>query len=465
MEIADACSFSLERAEIRISGRARPARQDAAAAPRGPDLESARAGATATAFPAKVQAPAAGGARPHRRSSTTRSISSPSTTSSASPRDKGILCQGRGSAANSAVCYCLGITAVDPTRAHAPVRPLHLGGAQRAARHRRRFRARAARGGDPVPLPALRPRPRRDLRHRDPLPPAHGDPRGRQGARPDPRHHRGARRHGLGPAGATASRTSTSARPGSIPTIRPSARRSTSPTSSIGFPRHLSQHVGGFVLSQRRIDETVPIGNAAMEDRTFIEWDKDDIDAVGLMKVDVLALGMLTCIRRGLDFLQAATTGCDYADARRHPAGGARTGLRRCCRGPIPSACSRSRAGRRCRCCRASSRRNSTTSSSRSRSCGQARSRATWCIPTCAAARARQRRAIPRRARPRRSGRAQDGSREDLRRAALPGAGHAHRHRRRRLHAGRGRRPAPRHGDLPAQRQHPRVPRASSSTA
>ena len=73
----------------------------------------------------------------------------------------------------------------------------------------------------------------------------------------------------------------------------------------IGFPRHLSQHVGGFVLSQSRIDETVPIGNAAMADRTFIEWDKDDIDAVGLMKVDVLALGMLSCIRRGLDFLRS----------------------------------------------------------------------------------------------------------------------------------------------------------------
>ena len=71
----------------------------------------------------------------------------------------------------------------------------------------------------------------------------------------------------------------------------------------IGFPRHLSQHVGGFVLTQRRLDETVPIDNAAMEDRTFIEWDKDDIDALGIMKVDVLALGMLTCIRKALTLL------------------------------------------------------------------------------------------------------------------------------------------------------------------
>ena len=72
----------------------------------------------------------------------------------------------------------------------------------------------------------------------------------------------------------------------------------------IGFPRHLSQHVGGFVLTRERLDETVPIGNAAMDERTFIEWDKDDIDTLGLMKVDVLALGMLSCIRRGLDLLK-----------------------------------------------------------------------------------------------------------------------------------------------------------------
>ena len=61
----------------------------------------------------------------------------------------------------------------------------------------------------------------------------------------------------------------------------------------MGFPRHLSQHVGGFVLTRERLDETVPIGNGAMEERTFIEWDKDDIDELGLMKVDVLALSLI----------------------------------------------------------------------------------------------------------------------------------------------------------------------------
>ncbi|MDH2326355.1 error-prone DNA polymerase [Cereibacter sp. SYSU M97828] len=72
----------------------------------------------------------------------------------------------------------------------------------------------------------------------------------------------------------------------------------------IGFPRHLSQHVGGFVITQGRLDELCPIENAAMEDRTIIEWDKDDIDALGILKVDVLGLGMLTCIRKAFKLLR-----------------------------------------------------------------------------------------------------------------------------------------------------------------
>ncbi|MEW6452946.1 MAG: error-prone DNA polymerase [Pseudomonadota bacterium] len=73
----------------------------------------------------------------------------------------------------------------------------------------------------------------------------------------------------------------------------------------IGTPRHLSQHVGGFVITRSRLDEVVPIENAAMEDRTVIEWEKDDLEAVGLLKVDVLALGMLTCLKKGFDLLQS----------------------------------------------------------------------------------------------------------------------------------------------------------------
>jgi error-prone DNA polymerase len=72
-----------------------------------------------------------------------------------------------------------------------------------------------------------------------------------------------------------------------------------------GFPRHLSQHVGGFVITRTRLDEVVPVENAAMEDRTVIEWDKDDLDALGLLKVDVLGLGMLSCLRRAFNFLRA----------------------------------------------------------------------------------------------------------------------------------------------------------------
>ena len=73
----------------------------------------------------------------------------------------------------------------------------------------------------------------------------------------------------------------------------------------IGFPRHLSQHVGGFVITRSRLDEVVPIENAAMEDRTFVEWDKDDLNDLNILKVDVLGLGMLSCLRRSFDFLQA----------------------------------------------------------------------------------------------------------------------------------------------------------------
>jgi DNA polymerase III alpha subunit len=73
----------------------------------------------------------------------------------------------------------------------------------------------------------------------------------------------------------------------------------------IGMPRHLGQHVGGFILTERPLTETVPIGNGAMPDRSFIEWDKDDIDALGILKVDILALGMLTCIRKCFDLISA----------------------------------------------------------------------------------------------------------------------------------------------------------------
>ena len=73
----------------------------------------------------------------------------------------------------------------------------------------------------------------------------------------------------------------------------------------VGFPRHLSQHPGGFVIDNRRLSRLVPVENASMPERTVIQWDKDDLDALGLLKVDVLGLGMLSCIRRALDLASA----------------------------------------------------------------------------------------------------------------------------------------------------------------
>ncbi len=72
-----------------------------------------------------------------------------------------------------------------------------------------------------------------------------------------------------------------------------------------GFPRHLSQHVGGFIITEGRLDELCPVENATMEDRTVIPWDKDDIDSLKILKVDILALGMLSCIRKALDLVEA----------------------------------------------------------------------------------------------------------------------------------------------------------------
>ena len=93
----------------------------------------------------------------------------------------------------------------------------------------------------------------------------------------------------------------------------------------VGFPRHLSQHPGGFAMTKRPLCELVPIANGAMEDRTMIEWDKDDIDALGILKVDVLGLGMLTCIRKGVRSDRRPSR--PPADPRQRAAGGSR-GLR-----------------------------------------------------------------------------------------------------------------------------------------
>jgi error-prone DNA polymerase len=217
--------------------------------------------------------------------------------------DKGILCQGRGSAANSAVCYVLGITAVDP--AENDVLFERFISTQRREppdidvdfEHERReeviqwIYGRYGRERAGIAATVIHYRPRSAIREVGKVLGLTEDVTARLadtqwGSWGDGIGDDRIRQAGLDPAN---------------PTIR---RAVGFATRLLGYPRHLSQHVGGFVLSRGRLDETVPIGNAAMKDRTFIEWDRDDIDELRLMKVDVLALGMLTCIRKAFDLLR-----------------------------------------------------------------------------------------------------------------------------------------------------------------
>jgi error-prone DNA polymerase len=217
--------------------------------------------------------------------------------------DRGILCQGRGSAANSAVCFVLGITSVDPVhhdllferfmsedRNEPPDIDVDFEHERREQiiQHIYETYGRERAG---IAATVIRYRPRSAIREvgkalgltEDVTAALAGTQWGGWGSSiPDERISQA----GLDPAN---------------PMIR---RAVDMATRIIGFPRHLSQHVGGFILTRGRLDELVPIGNAAMADRTFIEWDKDDIDELRLMKVDILALGMLTCIRKALDLMR-----------------------------------------------------------------------------------------------------------------------------------------------------------------
>jgi error-prone DNA polymerase len=213
-------------------------------------------------------------------------------------RGEGILCQGRGSAANSCVCFCLGVTAVDPTKPDQDLLFARFISESRGEppdidvdfEHERREEVmqyiyrRYGRERAAIVATVIHYRPKMAIREvgkvlgltEDVTAALAGTVWGHWGdGVPD--DHIG--QAGLDPAA-------------------PEIRRATMLAQQlIGFPRHLSQHVGGYVLTKRRLDETVPIGNGAMADRTFIEWDKDDIDELGLMKVDVLALGMLTALK------------------------------------------------------------------------------------------------------------------------------------------------------------------------
>ena len=216
---------------------------------------------------------------------------------------EGILCQGRGSAANSAVCYCLGITAVDPVR----IDLLFERFVSRERReppdidvdfeHERReeviqyIYGRYGRERAGIAATVISYRARSAVRDVGKAMGLSEDVAAALAAAVRDMHREGVPEKRLREAG--------------LDPADPLLRRTVALATELqGFPRHLSQHVGGFVLTRGRLDETVPVGNAAMKDRTFIEWDKDDLEALGLMKVDVLGLGMLTCIRKAFELLE-----------------------------------------------------------------------------------------------------------------------------------------------------------------
>jgi error-prone DNA polymerase len=226
-------------------------------------------------------------------------------------RGQGILCQGRGSAANSTVCFCLGVTCVDPEQ---PKHDLLFA----------RFISRERDEPPDIDVDFEHERRERVMQY---VYDRYGRHRAAICATVIHYRSRSAIREVGKALGLTEDITAALAgtiwtswgeevaedhvRQAGLDPENPEIRRATIlAVELMGFPRHLSQHVGGFVLTRRRLDETVPIGNGAMKDRTFIEWDKDDIDALGLMKVDVLALGMLSAIRKGMDLMGIA----DMAD-------------------------------------------------------------------------------------------------------------------------------------------------------
>lgn len=217
-------------------------------------------------------------------------------------RGMGILCQGRGSAANSAICYCLGITSVDPARVdllferfisaerdEAPDIDVDFEHERREEViqyiYRKYGRERAGLAATVVSY-----RPRSALRDVGKVMGLSKDVIDRLLSTVS---------WWSGPAGEAEAREE-----GFDPSDRRLALALELSRELCGFPRHLSQHVGGFVVSRGPLCEIVPIQNAAMADRTVIEWNKDDLEALGLVKVDVLGLGMLSCIRRAFELLE-----------------------------------------------------------------------------------------------------------------------------------------------------------------
>ena len=215
----------------------------------------------------------------------------------------GILCQGRGSAANSVICYCLGITEVDPNLTEVLFE-----------------RFVSTERDEPPDIDVDFEHERRDQiiayiyekysEERTALAAAVVSYRGRSALREV------AKAMGLSDdvrdalSGSVWGWSSSEvgereARAGGLDRADPLARHVIDRANDImGFPRHLSQHVGGFVITKDRLDEIVPIVKTAMDERKMVEWDKDDLDTIGILKVDILALGMLSCLRRAFDLLE-----------------------------------------------------------------------------------------------------------------------------------------------------------------
>ncbi|MCS6997426.1 MAG: error-prone DNA polymerase [Casimicrobiaceae bacterium] len=219
-------------------------------------------------------------------------------------RSRGILCQGRGSAANSAVCYCLGITEVDPSR---------------MAMLFERFVSKERNEPPDIDVDFEHERREEVIQY---VYAKYGRHRAALCAAVTTYRLKGALRdvgRALGLAAdqldAISRQISGWDREDDLPArLREAGFDPEQPRIAtwialtrtlIGFPRHLSQHTGGFVIARDRLDRLVPIENAAMPERTVIQWDKDDIEALGLLKVDLLGLGMLSALRRALDSLSA----------------------------------------------------------------------------------------------------------------------------------------------------------------
>ena len=218
-------------------------------------------------------------------------------------RSRDILCQGRGSAANSVVCYCLGVTSVSP---------------EIGTMVFERFVSEARDEPPDIDVDFEHERREEVIQH---IYERYG--RHRAGLCATVVHYRGKRAirevgRAMGLTEDTISALSSQlwgffssrglearrmAEIGLDPDDRRLKQTMELVYEIVGFPRHLSQHVGGFIITDGRLDELVPIENATMEDRTVICWDKDDIDTLGILKVDVLSLGMLTCIRKAFDLI------------------------------------------------------------------------------------------------------------------------------------------------------------------